>query len=100
MPDCQEKQQILDDLKEAKGTIAELVTKATTWPKANFEITFNLHQLTTARKEHIVEFAQRVFAVIGTNCEMFAVFTGYWDETLTAKHLGERAEKLGILFQA
>ena len=69
------------------------------WPKAQFELTFDLKQLTSADKDSIVKFAQRMFAVLGNNCEMFAVFTGFWDETLTAAHLGERAEKMASLHQ-
>ena len=90
---------MLDDIKGVKVALNKLSQGLNSWPKAQFELTFDLKQLASANKESITQFAQRMFAVLGTNCEMFAVFTGFWDETLTASHLGERAEKMASLHQ-
>ena len=90
---------MLEDIKAAKRNAEETAKGTNLWPKAHLEITFDLKQLAQADKDSILEFSRRIFAVVGVNCEMVAVFSGYWDETLATRHLGERAEKLAQLYQ-
>ena len=89
----------MEGIKEVKASIQEVSSGKNRWPKASLELKFNLNSLVTADKESITNFMQAVFAVIGPNCEMMARFTGYWVETLPTKTLGERAEKLGLLYK-
>ena len=90
---------MLADIKQTKAAIATITKGETAWPKAHFELTFKLSELVVADKQNIMKFMKTVFAVMGSNCELFAIFSGYWDESLSTKSLGERAEKLGNLFK-
>ena len=80
------------DLKQGKPFWPHL---ALTFPKDECP----LSELRTASKAEITSFMNQFFTVMGKNCEIFAILTGYWDTNISIKSLGERAEELCKLYK-